>query len=217
MFIYRSFQNFISKTDPNTLAALFPGSSGEMPADMVKTAANMMGKMSAEELQRVVNMASSFHGDDPSANGGSVGINPDSFRNGAVPPIMTPEMLKTATDMMSKVSPEDMQKMFEMAASLKGKEPFPMPTSLNTNGSKPDNGSKTTEYWEKSTAIGTNTEGESSSYGRLPVPDSRTTPAQSSFNPSTMQEQMRNQMKDPAMRQVSLFCTEKYATLSWHS
>ncbi|KAL3592255.1 hypothetical protein D5086_010895 [Populus alba] len=76
-----------------------------------------------------------------------------------VPPNVMPGMLKTASDMMSKMSPEKLQKMFEMASSSRG--------NVNRN-------------------------------------DGISGTSSSSFPASTsdMQEQMRDQMKDPAMQQI---------------
>ncbi|CAN6848956.1 unnamed protein product [Brassica oleracea] len=63
-----TFQNFISKTDPDTLAALSGGKAGDMSPDMFKTASSMIGKMSPEEIQKMVQTASSFKGDNPFAS-----------------------------------------------------------------------------------------------------------------------------------------------------
>ncbi|XP_062082503.1 outer envelope protein 61 [Humulus lupulus] len=193
----RSFQKFIANADPETLAALNAGNSGEVNADMVKSASNMIGKMSAEELQRMFELASSFQGDNPSIMGG-LGTN-DSFKPGPVPPNLTPDMLKTASDMMNKMPPEELQKMFEMASQLRGNNSFPMPTVLNAAGPSSDGGFRA---GPSSVIDETNVRGESSSHGTSL--NSRSFPAQSSFPTPTgdLQEQMRNQMKDPAMRQM---------------
>ncbi|CAN7048614.1 unnamed protein product [Brassica rapa subsp. trilocularis] len=62
--------NFISKTDPDTLSALNRGKAGgDMSPDMFKTASSMIGKMSPEEIQKMVQTASSFKGDIPGENG----------------------------------------------------------------------------------------------------------------------------------------------------
>uniref|UniRef100_M4DUH2 STI1 domain-containing protein n=1 Tax=Brassica campestris TaxID=3711 RepID=M4DUH2_BRACM len=71
----RTFQNFISKTDPDTLAALSGGKAGDMSPDMFKTASSMLGKMSPEEIQKMVQTASSFKGDNPFASTAPSGEN----------------------------------------------------------------------------------------------------------------------------------------------
>ncbi|KAF3496163.1 hypothetical protein DY000_02057427, partial [Brassica cretica] len=106
----RTFQNFISKTDPDTLAALSGGKAG----DMFKTASSMIGKMSPEDIQKMVQTASSFKGDNP------FGSTAPSAENGFTP---TPDMLKLAFDMMNKMSPEERERMFYMASSLKANAP----------------------------------------------------------------------------------------------
>lgn len=100
----RSFQTFISHTDPDTLAAFSGGKADVLRTEMVKTASNVIGKMSPEELQKLIQMASSFQGENPFLNKGSS----DNFGPGSVPPNVTPDMLKMATDIMGKMSPEEM-------------------------------------------------------------------------------------------------------------
>lgn len=193
----RSFQNFMSNADPDTLAALSAGKSGEYSPDMFKTASNMISKMSPEELQRMVQMASSFQRENEYFPRGSLDSNFGSFRPGSVPPNLTPEMLKTATDMMNNMSTEERQKMLEMASSLRARDSVSTPASLNTDGLS----SKFPETRENSAVNGNNDMGESSSRGSF---SNLRSGSRSSFQPSTagMQEQMRNQMKDPAMRQM---------------
>ncbi|XP_062015639.1 outer envelope protein 61 [Rosa rugosa] len=233
----RSFQNFISNADPDTLAALSSGKSEEVPADMVKTASSMISKMSSEELKRMIELTSSFEGDNPLLKKGSPNLSPDMFKTasdmmnkmppeelqkmfemaskgkglsstpasnldnfkpGSVPPNLSPDMLKTASDMMSKMPPEELQKMFEMASSMTGRDLSPTPASFNANR---QSSSRYSESRENSAVNVARDEGESSSHGILP--NVRSTP-QSSFPASAVdfQEQMRNQMKDPAMRQM---------------
>lgn len=191
----RSFQNFISNVDPDTLAAMSSGKSGEVAPEMVKTASNVISKMSPEELQKMLEMASSFQGENPYFTGGSSDNNPGS----SVPPNMTPDMLKTATNMMNKMSPDDLQKMFEMASSLKGMDS--VPTAAAVKGVS-DTGPKSSAAQENPVVNRSSVVGESSSSHDMFSNLRTSTP--SSFPSSTpdLQEQMRNQMKDPAMRQM---------------
>ncbi|KAE8676430.1 hypothetical protein F3Y22_tig00111614pilonHSYRG00146 [Hibiscus syriacus] len=141
---------------------------------------------------------------DPDTLAAMSGENPHTggFRSGSVPSNVTPDMLKTATNMMTKMPPEDLQKMFEMAASLKGKDSIPKATAVNSNRLDSD---AEVKYPESQTASFTNVNsdfGETGSSSSSRSPNSRS--AESSFPTSTadLQEQMRNQMKDPAMRQM---------------
>ncbi|KAI4334147.1 hypothetical protein L6164_018873 [Bauhinia variegata] len=158
----RSFKNFFSNADPTTLASFYTGQSRDVSPDMIRTASNMISKMPPEELQKMLAMASSFQGDNPSSTGGypDTGVNP-----GSIPPNMTPDMVKTATDMIGKMSPEDLQNMFKMASTLKGKgkESIPLSSGVDTKNASESN-----------------------------FPSSST----------DLQEQIRNQMKDPDMRQM---------------
>ncbi|KAG5248084.1 outer envelope protein [Salix suchowensis] len=198
----RSFQNFISNADSETLAALSGAKAGEVSPDMFKTASNMIGKLSPEELQRMLQMASSFQGATPFTAGRSSDSSFNGLRSGVVPPNVTPDMLKTASDMMSKMSPEELQKMFEMTSSSRGNGPVPATASaLKTDRSSSGVRSKPTETQEKFAADGNNGFSETSSSGDFLT---RRNAPPSSFPASTsdIQEQMRNQMKDPAMQQM---------------
>ncbi|XP_073283420.1 outer envelope protein 61-like [Primulina huaijiensis] len=202
---------------------------------MVKNAANVIGKMSPEELQRMFQLASSFQGDHAYTKTGS------PFSPGSVPPDLSPELLSTTTDMMSKLSPEELQKMFDMVSSMKGNEGSPSSSSTAVHsypGSVPPNVTPemikmATDMMSKmspeepkiffeiasslrgqdgpsSTAdlsttrenfnVNDNDVDESSSSQGL---HSGSTP-QLSFLGSTadLPEQMKSQMKDPAMRQM---------------
>lgn len=190
--LYRSFQNFISNADPATLASLNIGQSKDVSPDMIKTASDMLGKMSPEELQKMLDMASSFQGDNPFYRGGS----PDSPINpGSIPPNVTPDMFKAASDMISKMPPDDLRKMFEMASLLKGKESIPSAAAVDNNEINVSQSS-----FPSSSA--NHAFGESSS-SQNAFSNMRNA-SQSNFPSSStdLQEQMRNQMKDPAMRQV---------------
>lgn len=180
----RTFQNFISSTDPSTLAALSGGKTGEIEPDMVKTASNMISKMSPEELQNMLRLASSFQGGNPFLTGSSLD------KNNPIPPNMNPDMLKTASDFMSKMPAEELQKMFEMASSLRGKNADSTPSNLHsTNRLNSDS--------RDNSAVLDENNSSRNSFSNLRC-------TESSFPTSTadLQEQMRNQMKDPAMRQM---------------
>lgn len=194
MHDYRSFQNFVSRSDPETLAALSGANAEGIPPDMVKTASNIIGKMSPEELQRMVQMASSFQGETPFTKRGSSNSTSDSFGSGSVPPNMTPDMMKMATDIMGKMSPEDLQKMFQMASSFKEKNPATAAAVSNSNEQ-----SRAQETCENFSVDG-NISTSSSFQGLLNSRNGSNSGLSSST--ADMQEQMRNQMNDPAMRQV---------------
>ncbi|CAI0447593.1 unnamed protein product [Linum tenue] len=191
----RSFQNFISSADPETLASISGGKATDMSPDMFKTAANMIGKMPPDELQKMLQMASSFQRGNPFSNG------VDSIRpGGAFPPNMSPDMIKTASEMMSNMPPEDLQKMFEMASSLRGKDSAAKEGTSGQHASSSSKVSNFTEPREMSSLSG-NSSGDPSSSGSL---FSRSMSDQSSSPSSAgdLQEQLRNQMNDPATRQM---------------
>ena len=93
--------------------------------------------------------------------------------------------------------------MFEMAASIKGKDSIPASTTVNS--SRLDSDAEVTYPTSQTSSITSENVGlgetASSSSSRFPNSKNR----QSSFPPTStadLQEQMRNQMKDPAMRQM---------------
>lgn len=188
----RSFQNFISNANPATLASLNAGQSKDVSPDMIRTASNMISKMSPQELQKMLDMASSYQGDNPFLRG-----SPESTVNsGSIPPNVTPDMFKTASDMISKMPPEDLQKMFEMASSLSGKASSSSSAAVDKNVR---NASQSNI--PSSNASGSNAFAESSSYDSFLNMGNA---AQSNFPSSSadLQEQMRNQMRDPATREM---------------
>ncbi|KAJ4829161.1 hypothetical protein Tsubulata_032720 [Turnera subulata] len=192
----RAFQNYISNVNPETLASLSGAKPGEVSPDMFKAASSMISNMSPEELQKMLQMASSFQGESPS----SARFN--NFTPGAVPPNVTPDMLKTASAMMNKMPPDELQKMFEMASSFRGNNSFPAAAASVGNGQNSSTILNQTGAQEKFSVTESNVIDEASSSSSFSS-SSRNT-SQSSFPSSSadLQEQMRNQMKDPAMRQM---------------
>ncbi|GAB4824580.1 hypothetical protein Ancab_007453 [Ancistrocladus abbreviatus] len=194
----RSFQKFMSNADPETLAKLGAGKVGEVPPDMLKTASNVISRMSPDELQNMINLASSFQGEKPPLNGGSLDAD---FGPGSVPQNMTPEMMKAAGDVISKMSPNELQKMFEMASSLPQRDSVSTSTTSTSRGVGSDSRTKLSDAEENSTIDRKDIMGE---IGSSSGPYLNPSTSQTSFPASTadLQEQMRNQMKDPAMQQM---------------
>ncbi|RAL45954.1 hypothetical protein DM860_006108 [Cuscuta australis] len=186
----RSFQNFVSHADPETLAALSGAKAEGIPPDMVKTASKVIEKMSPEELQRMVQMASSIQGHTSFTKSSDSNSNSDRFVPGSVPPNMTPDMMKMATDIMSKMSPEDLQSMFQMASSMKEKNFATTSAAVSCSSEQ----SRTQDVVGKFKATSSTPEGHS-----ILRNDPNSTISSSTTD---LQEQMRNQMNDPAMRQM---------------
>ncbi|CAN1247665.1 Outer envelope protein 61 [Linum perenne] len=191
----RTFQNFISNTDAETLAALNGGKAGDISPDMFKTATNMIGRMSPDELQKMLQMASSFQRGNPFSNG------VDSIGPGSVPPNMSPDMIKAASEMMGNMPPEELQKMFKMASSLRGENAAATGGFSDKNVSGSGQTSKSAEPREHISVHGSISGDPSSSSSLF----SRSMSADQSGFPSPggdLQEQLRNQMNDPATRQM---------------
>ncbi|KAG2398779.1 Outer envelope protein [Vigna angularis] len=92
----RSFQNLIQNTNSATLASLNVGQFKDVSPDMIKTTSDVISKMSPDELQKMVDMASSFEVDNQFLRGGP----PDSFNPRSMPPNVTPDIFKVASDMI---------------------------------------------------------------------------------------------------------------------
>lgn len=195
----RSFHNFVSSANPEALDAL---SAGGMSPDMVKTASDMIGKMSPEELQKMLEMASSLNGRSPFFPSAAATAGHGSAAR-FQPPEMPPNMVRTASDMVGKMSSEELQRMLEVAGSMNGKDlPFSLPSDSNSQRSK-----TRLEFSEAAAQIPStsqNSDEDESSSRRL-FQDSSRGPSPMNVPTSTaatVQEQMRNQMKDPAMQQM---------------
>ncbi|KAF7153891.1 hypothetical protein RHSIM_Rhsim01G0198600 [Rhododendron simsii] len=194
----RFFQNFMFDTDPQTLAAMSGGKAGGVSPDRIKTASNVIGNFSPEELQRMLQLASSFHGENSYLNRDWSDSDSNSFRPGPIPPDATPDMLKMASEMMSNMPAEELQKMIQTATSSLSNDSESMAAASDPSGFGSDNESKPAETSEKYADKRDNAGESSSAHG---FSNSRITPQSSSANPvAEFEEQMRNQINDPAMR-----------------
>lgn len=178
----------MSDTHPQTQAAISALGDGVSP-DMTKTASNMISSMSPEELRRMLQLDASFYGENSNLKRDCTNSDSNSFR--PPPPDEIVDMIKLANDI--KIHAEELQKMLQSSSS----DPIEY-------GS--DNASKPAETSEK-LVVRRDDAGESSSAHGFS--NSRTTPQSSFANPAAdLEEQMRNQMNDPAMqRQVFDFYT----------
>ncbi|KAA3489730.1 outer envelope protein 61 [Gossypium australe] len=163
-------------------------------------------KNDPEALRSFQKFISNADPDTLSALSGGKGENPytsplkNGFGPGSVHPNVTPDMLKSATDMITKMPPEELQKMFEAVASLKRNDSISTSTAVKSSTLDSDAEVKYPEFQTASVSNGNNGFGETSSSSRFPNPMS----SQSNLPTSTadLQEQMRNQMEDPAMLQM---------------
>lgn len=84
-----------------------------MSPDVIKTATDMIKTMKPDELQKMFQVASSLNQTGP------LGSNPaPNVRTNM--PEMSPEMVKMASETISKMSPEDLQRMMSTASSSLG-------------------------------------------------------------------------------------------------
>ncbi|ONK65095.1 uncharacterized protein A4U43_C07F33570, partial [Asparagus officinalis] len=193
----RSFQNYISNANPDELSAM---GVGELPPDMIKTASGMIGKMKPEELQKMLEVASSLKGKAPNfPNTNGDGSKSESRLSSQIPE-MTPEMVKMASDRMSNMSLEEVQKKSEIASSM-NLNGFPSnPTSENTT-------QRSESGYQASTAEGSHTMDhldarESSSDTLFSNPRNAQASSSHPGSSADLQETLRNSMKDPVMRQM---------------
>ncbi|KAL8196081.1 hypothetical protein R6Q57_025081 [Mikania cordata] len=175
----RSFQNFMSQADPETLATVGSGKLEGISPDMVKTASNVITNMSPEEFQKMLEMAISFQGNKPLNNS----------NNGPDMPGVTPDMLRTATDMMNKMPAEEIQKMFKMPSSTDD--------NFQSIGSRLNMSCDIQERCENAT-FSKDVDVSSTSGDFL---NARNISSQSSYSGSSfdMHEQIKSQLNNPAM------------------
>ncbi|KAJ0860111.1 putative peptidylprolyl isomerase [Helianthus annuus] len=151
--------------------------------DSIRSFQNFMARADPETL---VSLGGGKHeGISP-----DMGNNPlNSSNRGPGMPGATPDMLRAATDMMGKMPPEELQNMFKMTSltdgGIRSNE-----SRLNTNSDareKRENTTLSEDIGESSTSTG--------------VLNSTNVSHQPSFPSSSfdMQEQIKNQMKNPAM------------------
>lgn len=149
---------------------------GGMSPEIMNTATKMISSMKAEELQKMLEVASSLKANGP----------PLPSMNGQG---LTPELIRMASDKISSMPPEELKKMYEVsssfnASSKKAASDFSIQRSESSSQSSVP---------AVNTAAGTRSTGEQSSSTTLSEP------------PSDLQEAMRNSMQNPAMRQVRQF------------
>lgn len=196
----RSFQNFMSQADQETLASLGgENTNKKISPDMVKTASNVISNMPPEEFQRMLEMATSFQGDNPLLKRDFSYASLSSSNHGSGMPNVTPDMLQTASDMMNKMPAEELQNMFKMASTLSGKDPASTEGTLQSNGFRLNTDSEAQKIQGHSTF---NEDIGESSTSRVGLNSRNASQPSFPSSSSDMQEQVRNQMKNPAMREM---------------
>lgn len=116
---------------------------------------------------------------------------------------MSPDMVKIATDMMKQLSPDDMERMVNLASTSQ----MPLPGGVSSGGAPLSTATDTVSAVPSTSRSGADL--STSGLGATPETSLRSgvqtpgtnMPSMADFSPE-MQEQMRKQMKDPAMRQV---------------
>lgn len=180
----RLFQKYVSNADPNSLTSM---GLGGMSPDIIKTATDMVGSMKTEELQKMLEVASSLQG-----NGGSRFSN----MNGNV---MTPELIRMASDKISRMSPEELKKMYEFSSSLNTNS---MASASDVRITKRSESTSQSSVPEMNSSSRLHEAGTSSNRGLYSSATLSQAPSSFSSSSSDLQETMRNSMKDPAMQQV---------------
>ncbi|KAH0469240.1 hypothetical protein IEQ34_002472 [Dendrobium chrysotoxum] len=166
----RLFQKYVSNADAESLSAM---GLGGMSPDIIKTTTEMISSMKAEELQKMLEVASSLKGNGPSF----------SNMNGHG---MTPELIRMASDKISTMPPDELKKMYEFSSSFNANS---MKAASDFSTQRSESSSQSSIPAVNTSAGTRNTSGQSSST-TLSEP------------PSDLQETMRNSMNDPAMRQM---------------
>lgn len=149
---------------------------GGMSPEMINTATKMISSMKAEELQKMLEVASSLKGNGPPFPN----MNDQS---------LSPELIRMASDKISSMPSEELKKFYDVSSSFNASS---MKAASNFSIQRSENSSQST-VTAVNPAAGTRSTGEQSSSNTLSEP------------PSDLQEAMRNSMNNPAMRQVHQF------------
>lgn len=194
--LHRLFQDFISEANPKTLAETGAGNAGHDSPEMLKAASKLESSMSLNEHQKIRQLASPIWRDNPFATKGSSSGSSNGFTPGSAPDV-SPDILKTASEMMAKMPSKELQGILEMESSLRGKDPsIPATTS---NADRPSSSSSLNLSDSED-----HVSGETISSTHQPSSLRNSFPSQLKFpsSPADLHDQMRDQMKDPTMRQV---------------
>lgn len=119
---------------------------------------------------------------------------------------MSPEVVKFATNMMKQLSPEDMEKMMNLASISQMPMPAGVPFGGEPVGTATDTASaipSTSRSASEVSTSGLRSTPETSLRSGVQTPGTNM-PSMADFSPE-MQEQMRKQMKDPAMKKVGVY------------
>lgn len=111
---------------------------------------------------------------------------------------MSPEMVKFATNMMKQLSPEDMERMVNLASTSQMPMPGGAPPNITTDTSSAI--PSTSRSASDTATSGLQITPDASFRSGVQTPGTNM-PSMADFSPE-MREQMRKQMKDPAMKQV---------------
>lgn len=118
---------------------------------------------------------------------------------------MSPEMVKVATNMMKQLSAEDMERMVNLASTSQMPVPgvpsggAPLSTPTDMTSAVPSTSRSASDF----STSGLRATPETSLRSGVQTPGTNM-PSMAEFSPE-MQEQMRKQMKDPAMKQVGVY------------
>ncbi|KAK8918569.1 hypothetical protein KSP39_PZI021177 [Platanthera zijinensis] len=161
----RLFQKYVSNADANSLSAM---GLGGMPPDIIKTTTELVSSMKPDELQKMLEIASSLQGSDgpkfPSMNGN----------------VMSPELIRMSSEKISRMSPEELKKMYKFSSSFGASSAMP----ASDFGTRISESASQSSVPTANPSISLREAGSSSAHG-LPS-----------------QETMANSMKDPAMQQL---------------
>lgn len=150
---------------------------GGMSPEIINTATKLISSMKAEELQKMLEVASSLKGN---------GLPPFPNMNDQG---LSPELIRMASDNISSMPSEELKKFYEVSSSFNASS---MKASSNFSIQRSENSSQSSVTAVNPSA-GTRSTGQQSSSNSL------------SESPSDLQEAMRNSMNNPAMRQVRQF------------
>lgn len=170
-------------------------SGSSIPPEMIKTATDMIGKMKPDELQNMLKVASSLQGKD---------LNTPGLVNDSIGPKlseMTPEMVNFASEKIKKMSPDELQKIVEVA-TLANSNSSAFSAATSNSRREESQGNPFVSVTNGSPPIMRKHNSVENTVNPFPYQGAGSSSSIPTTSTPDLQNSVKNSMKDPAMQKV---------------